>query len=160
MKVLFSQYPCRNTIKSVIWTMWEGDFFFQMWSPSNYAYYINSIYPLVVAALVYVIIVPLCTYFCKNIWVRTPTPPFNTTLIEIEHNTVVYKKVHYTYKAPIHIHNTPSCGITLMWPPPLFFILLFTCLEKKVCETPPPPPTFRCPAILKCWLLQILLAKS
>ena len=119
--------------------MWKGDFF-QMWSPSNYAYYINTIYLLVVAALVYVIIATCCTYFCKNIWVRTPTPPFNTTLKEIEHNTVVYKKVHYTNKAPIHIHNTPSCGITLMWPPAPFFYFAFHLSGKK--SLWPPPPRF------------------
>ena len=71
---------------------------FQILSLPNYAYYINAIYPLVVAALVYMYVIRgvkkwlelpnFAPNAVKNFWGRTPNPPlrhFNTILIQIAH---------------------------------------------------------------------------
>ena len=102
-----------------------------------YAYYINAIYPLVVAALVHVIchstclemhrIAQICTYYRTKFSGEGPQTPFqyNYRDIEIEHNYTVFLKCIILINISL---NTLSCAFT-----PL--VLLLHIKQKLKCTS-------------------------
>ena len=109
---------------------------FQIWSLSNYAYYINSIYPLVVEALVYVDVSRnawnclIFTQFCKNFLGEDPKPPpsFNIDWTQPNSFIKVHKNISLLLSTIPYLALLRRCALFLF-----FFFFYFSLFGKKVC---------------------------